>query len=159
MLATTPTLLCELDVSAQRVLRERFPDVRVEADVRDRWDLPGNVPGPRPGFPCQDLSQAGRTAGIGGTQSGLVGEVFRRLAAPRSSLRWLLLENVSFMLQLDRGQAMRHLVAELEARGFSCDAIESSTRSRSACHNDVDAFCSLASRDHDPRGAPEPGRW
>ena len=29
------------------------------------------------GFPCQDLSQAGRTAGITGTRSGLVAEVFR----------------------------------------------------------------------------------
>ena len=37
------------------------------------------------GFPCQDLSQAGRTAGIRGTNSGLVGEVFRLLERERPS--------------------------------------------------------------------------
>ena len=32
------------------------------------------------GFPCQDLSQAGQTKGIGGARSGLVREVSRLLA-------------------------------------------------------------------------------
>ena len=32
------------------------------------------------GFPCQDLSQAGHTAGIKGEQSGLVDHVFRLIS-------------------------------------------------------------------------------
>jgi DNA (cytosine-5)-methyltransferase 1 len=71
------------------------------------------------GFPCQDLSQAGRTAGIRGENSGLVGHVFRLLDAQKRQATWLLLENVSFMLQLDRGRGMRYLVDELESRGFA----------------------------------------
>jgi DNA (cytosine-5)-methyltransferase 1 len=68
------------------------------------------------GFPCQDLSQAGLTAGIDGSRSGLVGEVFRLLDERRVS--WVVLENVSFMLQLDRGRAMRVLIEAFEERGY-----------------------------------------
>jgi len=71
------------------------------------------------GFPCQDLSQAGRTAGIKGNQSSLIGEVFRLLRRRECSPRWVLLENVPFMLQLQRGKAMRYLVDQLEELGFA----------------------------------------
>ena len=70
------------------------------------------------GFPCQDLSQAGMTAGITGTRSGLVDEVFR-LVKRRKGPRWLLLEKVLFMLQLARGAAMRHVTSSLEELGYS----------------------------------------
>lgn len=33
--------------------------------------------------------------------------------------QWLLLENVSFLLHLDRGRGMRFLVDELEKRSFT----------------------------------------
>jgi len=71
------------------------------------------------GFPCQDLSQAGRTAGIVGGQSRLVREIFRLLRTRTSGPSWLLLENVPFMLQLQKGKAMRYLVDELEQLGFT----------------------------------------
>jgi DNA (cytosine-5)-methyltransferase 1 len=109
-------LLCENDPAAQAVLLDHFDDVPLVGDVNELISLPAAevVAG---GFPCQDLSQAGRTAGINGSQSGLVKEVFRLI--DRSSATWLLLENVSFMLQLDRGEAMRFLVESLEGMGFS----------------------------------------
>jgi DNA (cytosine-5)-methyltransferase 1 len=71
------------------------------------------------GFPCQDLSQAGRTAGIEGDQSGLIANVFRLLQPTKTRPTWLLLENVPFMLQLQRGRAMRYLVDRLEELGFT----------------------------------------
>ena len=110
-------LLCEIDPGAMRVLQKRFPDTRVADDVRHLKSI-GDVDLVTAGFPCQDLSQAGRTAGIRGRQSGLVAQVFRLLDASKRVPRWLLLENVSFMLQLDRGQGMRFLVDQLESRGF-----------------------------------------
>jgi DNA (cytosine-5)-methyltransferase 1 len=73
------------------------------------------------GFPCTDLSQAGRTAGIAGEQSGLVSHVFEalRLTAARSRrLPWLMIENVPNMLTLDRGKAMAYLVREIESLGY-----------------------------------------
>jgi DNA (cytosine-5)-methyltransferase 1 len=108
-------LLCEVWEPAQAVLADRFPDVPVHTDVRELRRLP-DVDVVTAGFPCTDLSQAGRTAGITGKQSGLVGEVFRllRQAVPR----WLLLENVRNMLPLDGGKAMRYLVDELESLGY-----------------------------------------
>ena len=111
-------LLCEIDPGASNVLRHRFPDVPLATDIRAIKGLP-NVDIVAAGFPCQDLSQAGRTAGIGGTQSSLVGEVFRLLDSRKRGPKWLVLENVSFMLQLDRGRAMRYLADELEVRGYS----------------------------------------
>jgi DNA (cytosine-5)-methyltransferase 1 len=111
-------LLCEVDDAAKRVLKTRFSEIELVGDVRSIKGLP-KVDLVAAGFPCQDLSQAGRTAGIEGAQSGLVGEVFRLLNDESRSPTWLLLENVPFMLQLDRGNAMRFLVDSLEAMGFT----------------------------------------
>jgi DNA (cytosine-5)-methyltransferase 1 len=111
------SLLCEIDPAARRVLEHRFPNTEIHDDIRTLRGIP-SVDIVAAGFPCQDLSQAGRTAGISGKNSGLVAEVFRLLASARRSPRWLLLENVPFMLHLERGRAMRFLVASLEAQGF-----------------------------------------
>jgi DNA (cytosine-5)-methyltransferase 1 len=108
--------LCELEPAARRILKARNPGMEVARDVREVRSLPA-VDLLAAGFPCQDLSQAGRTAGIGGNQSGLVGEVFRLLGASGGPT-WLLLENVPFMLSLDRGRAMRFLVDCLEELGY-----------------------------------------
>jgi DNA (cytosine-5)-methyltransferase 1 len=108
-------LLCEIEGAAQRVLLEHFPRIPLVGDVRELVALP-EADLCAAGFPCQDLSQAGRTAGIRGEKSGLISEVFRLLSA--GDPRWLLLENVPFMLQLDRGEAMRFLTRSLEDLGF-----------------------------------------
>lgn len=109
-------LLCEVDEAAQAILRARFSREPLVGDVRDIDRLP-----PADlvcaGFPCQDLSQAGRTAGITGRRSGLVSEVFRLVDGRQPE--WLLLENVPFMLQLDRGHAMTYLTRELTVRGYT----------------------------------------
>jgi DNA (cytosine-5)-methyltransferase 1 len=110
--------LCEWDRSARLVLAEQFPDVPLAGDVSELVSLP-EVDLVTAGFPCQDLSQAGATAGITGSRSGLVGHVFRLLDAADPEPTWLVLENVSFMLSLDRGKAMRWLTDELETRGFT----------------------------------------
>ncbi len=112
-------LLCEIDPGAQAVLDERFPGVDLHGDVTRLRSLPTGIDLVTAGFPCQDLSQAGRTVGITGTRSGLVDEVFRLVRRRRGGPRWLLLENVPFMLQLGRGAAMRHVTAALEQLGYT----------------------------------------
>lgn len=109
-------LLCEDWNAAVAVLRARFADVELAHDVRDLPDLPEGVDLVCAGFPCQDLSQAGRTRGIEGARSGLVAELFRLL--DRRRVPRVLLENVSFMLQLARGRAMEVLLRALEERGY-----------------------------------------
>lgn len=109
-------LLCEIDLAAQSVLRARFPNVPLYEDVRALQALPG-CDILTAGFPCQDLSQVGRTTGIKGKRSSLVGEVFRLLE--RSNPTWLLLENVPFMLSLDRGAAIAYLTSRLTELDFA----------------------------------------
>src|SRR5690349_11093009 len=72
------TLMCEIDPAARAVLGEQGPDIKVHDDITTLAELP-DCDLVTAGFPCQDLSQAGRTAGIEGSQSGLVQHVFRLL--------------------------------------------------------------------------------
>jgi DNA (cytosine-5)-methyltransferase 1 len=101
---------------ASAVLDRRFEGIPNVGDVVNLKSLPSEVDLLTAGFPCQDLSQAGRTAGIKGRKSGVVAHVFRLI--DRSRPKWVLLENVSFMLRLDGGSAMDRLVAEFEERGY-----------------------------------------
>lgn len=110
-------LLCENDPAAMAVLRHRFADVPLHGDVCTLRELPDGVSLVVAGFPCQDLSQAGKTAGIAGARSGLVGEVFRLVEQHRTP--WLLLENVPFMLQLSSGRAMDVITSRLEELGYN----------------------------------------
>lgn len=109
-------LLCELDDAARAVLDERFPAIPKHGDVTTLPSLPEGTELLTAGFPCQDLSQAGTTRGIRGARSGLVGEVFRLLESAR--VPWLLIENVPFMLQLAKGEALEVIVSALEALGY-----------------------------------------
>ena len=109
-------LLAENWAPAAAVLAKRFADVPNEGDVIRLRSLPGDIELLTAGFPCQDLSQAGRTAGITGKRSGLIDHVFRLLDQRR--VPWVVLENVSFMLHLDGGRAMTRLVGEFEERGY-----------------------------------------
>jgi DNA (cytosine-5)-methyltransferase 1 len=110
------TLFCENDPSAKAVLSARFPQIRLHDDVTRLASLPKHISLVAAGFPCQDLSQAGKTAGIAGARSGLVGEVFRLIEKRR--VPWLLLENVPFMLQLSGGRAMDVITTTLETLGY-----------------------------------------
>jgi DNA (cytosine-5)-methyltransferase 1 len=105
-------LLCENDPAAIAVLKHNFSGTPRHADICTLKQLLRNTTLVTAGFPCQDLSQAGTTKGISGKRSGLVGEVFRLLEKQRTP--WVLLENVPFMLQLARGEAMNFITSALE---------------------------------------------
>lgn len=109
-------LLCDVLPAAQAVLAARFPGVDYRNDITRLRSLPSEVDLLCAGFPCQDLSQAGRTAGLEGERSGLIGEVFRLLS--RRRVPTVVVENVPFMLQLNSGNAMRAIVDEFERRGY-----------------------------------------
>jgi DNA (cytosine-5)-methyltransferase 1 len=109
---------CESLDTANWVLKKRFPECRRHPDIRTMKSLP-NADLVAAGFPCQDLSQAGLSLGIRGSQSSLVDYVFSLIAKKRKRPEWLLLENVPFMLQLHCGKAMHHLVKSVEQLGYS----------------------------------------
>lgn len=107
-------LLCDIDPVARQVLRNHF-DCRVEGDVRDVQIGP-DVDLITAGFPCQDLSQAGKTKGLAGSDSSIVRYLFELLANRR--VPSVLIENVPFMLHLNKGHAMNYLVSSLEHLGY-----------------------------------------
>lgn len=110
-------LVCEIKPEAQEVLRTHLPGVSIAADIVRLVSLPKSTELVCAGFPCQDLSQAGRTSGLNGNNSGLVREVFRLLTR-KPRIPWVVLENVPFMLQLQGGSAMREILNELETLGY-----------------------------------------
>lgn len=109
-------LLCDVLPAAHAVLVARFPGVEYRDDITRLRSLPSDVDLICAGFPCQDLSQAGLTAGLDGERSGLIGEVFRLLS--RRRVPTVVVENVPFMLQLNGGNAMRAIIDEFEHRGY-----------------------------------------
>jgi DNA (cytosine-5)-methyltransferase 1 len=141
-------LLCEIDPLARAVLRKRLPETRLHDDITTLASIPRRVDLVVGGFPCQDLSQAGRTAGIEGARSGLVGEVFRLLEQRR--VKRVLLENVPFMLQLAGGRAMDVIVDTLERLGYKWAYRVVDARSFGLPQRRQRVFL-LASLDGDPR--------
>lgn len=143
----TTSLLCEIDPRAQAVLEHRFPRVRIEPDVSAIVRLPRGIDLLTAGFPCQDLSQAGKTSGIFGRRSGLIRSVFRLITDSRPP--WVLIENVPFLLRLDGGRGISYVVRNLERLGYRWAYRIIDTRAFGLPHRRERVFL-LASRDEDP---------
>jgi len=122
ILGHRPIVAVEWDAYACKVLRERaadgwFPRLRVwEGDVRlfDPSEYAGIVDCIHAGFPCTDLSTAGKQAGIGPeTRSGLYREVLRIAGVVRPGL--IFMENVAAILHNGLGTVL----GDLAALGYS----------------------------------------
>lgn len=123
ILGHTPIVAVEWEPYACKVLRERaaegwFTGLYVwEGDVRlfDPSDYTGRVDCIHAGFPCQDISVAGKQAGVSeGTRSGLYREVLRIAGVVRP--RYLFLENVAAILSNGLGTVL----GDLAAMGYDC---------------------------------------
>lgn len=121
ILGHAPVVAVEWEPYACRVLRERaaegwFPGLHVwEGDVRlfDPSEYTGSVDCIHAGFPCQDISLAGKQAGVSeGTRSGLYSEVLRIAGVVRP--RYMFLENVSAIISNGLGAVL----ADLAAMGY-----------------------------------------
>src|SRR5215475_9250211 len=93
----------EIDPACRALLALHFPETQRFDDVRtvtgDQLRAAGFDPARgilTAGFPCQDLSVAGRRAGLGGARSGLFWHIMR--LADELSPRWIVLENVTGLL-------------------------------------------------------------
>ena len=74
------------------------------------------------GFPCQDISVAGKQKGLQeGERSGLFYEIMRLLAGRRQEdrPRWLLVENVKNLLSIGNGFDFARLLLEVGGYGYS----------------------------------------
>lgn len=103
----------EIDGFCRKVLTKHWPDVPKYNDVREvgkhnleRVDL---IAG---GFPCQDISNAGKRAGITGEQSGLWSEFFRIVCELRP--QFVLVENVAALLH----RGIERVLGDLAEGGY-----------------------------------------
>jgi len=113
----------EIDKHARSVLAKHFPDAVQYDDVRkvtaDGLRTAGFIPERgiiTGGFPCQDLSVAGKRAGLVGARSGLFYEIAR--IADETKAKWLVLENVPGLLTSQRGADMGAVVGTLVELGY-----------------------------------------
>ena len=106
----------EIDPYASAVLRKHWADVPNHGDIRNVGQ--GTV---EPvdvlcgGFPCQDISNAGRRAGIDGERSGLWAEYARVIGELRP--RYVIVENVAALL----GRGLGRVLGDLAALGFDAE--------------------------------------
>jgi len=112
---------CEIDAKCRSVLRRHWPGVPRFKDVRmvtgDRLRAAGLVPDALVGgFPCTDVSVAGRRVGLAGAESGLFFE-FARIAE-ETKPQWLLIENVPGLLSSNRGRDMGTVIGTLADIGY-----------------------------------------
>lgn len=107
----------EFDKHARSVLRKHWPDTILFEDVRDvnAAKLPA-VDVLAGGFPCQDLSVAGRRAGLAGERSGLFYEFARIIE--ESHPEWVVIENVPGLLSSRGGRDMGAILGTLSELGY-----------------------------------------
>lgn len=113
----------EIDKHAQSVLARHWPDVPKHDDVTtaidwaDEIGLTGNVDLVAGGFPCQDLSVAGKRAGLDGKRSGLFYDALAFAKAVKAQT--VLLENVPGLLSSNQGRDFGAVILALGNAGYS----------------------------------------
>jgi len=108
---------CEIDKQARSVLAAHWPNTAIIEDVRnvgtgtvEHVDL---ICG---GFPCQDVSVAGKREGLAGERSGLWFEFLRVLDELRP--QWAVIENVPGLLSSNKGRDFATILQGLVKCGY-----------------------------------------
>ena len=111
----------EINPHCQSVLRKQFPNAKIYADITqvkvedlEKVDI---VCG---GFPCQDLSVAGKRKGLAGERSGLFYEAMRLILGLNP--QFVILENVPGLLSSNTGNDFATLLSEMD-KGWDCQEI------------------------------------
>ena len=112
----------EIDKHARKILERQFPTTTHLEDVKNvtgkqLFDLGFNSDGIIVGgFPCQDLSVAGKRRGLAGERSGLFFEVVRLLEETKA--KWFILENVPGLLSSNNGRDLGIVIGALAELGY-----------------------------------------
>lgn len=114
----------EIDKQCQKVLAKHFPNAKQFSDITDVKGSDLIAAGFEPsrgiitgGFPCQDLSVAGKRRGLAGERSGLFWEIARLIEETKTE--WFILENVPGLLTSNKGQDFGVVVGTLADLGYS----------------------------------------
>jgi len=116
----TTVAFCEIDPFCRKVLAKHWPKVPCYDDIRtltaERLAADGiSVDVICGGFPCQDISLAGKGAGLAGERSGLWSE-YRRLIEEVGP-EWVIIENVAAL----RSRGLDRVLGEIAALGFDAE--------------------------------------
>jgi len=107
---------CEIEKYAQKVLQKNFPGVPIHEDITK---LNGkdfkNIDIITGGFPCQDISIAGKGEGIEGSRSGLWTEMCRIISEVRP--RYAIIENVPMLIH----RGLERVLCDLTEIGYDCE--------------------------------------
>ena len=127
------TQFVENDSYCQSVIRKNFPDIPIHDDITTFKAERGQFDVFTVGFPCQDLSVAGKKKGIGeGTRSGLFYESIRLLREVRP--RFALFENVRNLLSHENGETFQEVLFQIAKAGYDAEWSVISARDMGACH-------------------------
>ena len=106
----------EIDPYCQRVLAKHWPLVTRYGDIRAiDWSAVEPVDLLCGGFPCQDISLAGKGAGLSGERSGLWFEYAKAIDALKP--RYVLIENVAAL----RSRGLDQVLGSLTALGYDAE--------------------------------------
>lgn len=108
---------CEVDKKCQQVLKKHWPGVPIFDDVTTLKgaDIEETVDVICGGFPCQDISLAGKGAGLEGKRSGLWSE-FKRLIEEIKP-KYAIIENVSAL----RSRGLDQVLREISEIGYDAE--------------------------------------
>ena len=127
------TQFVEIDPYCQSVLRKNFPNTPIHDDIKTFTAKRGQFDVFTIGFPCQDLSVAGRQKGINEeTRSGLFYESIRLLREVRP--RFALFENVRNLLSHEKGQTFQEVLFQIAKAGYDAEWSVISAKDLGACH-------------------------
>ena len=127
------TQFVEIDSYCQSVLRKNFPNTPIHDDIKTFSAKPGQFDVFTIGFPCQDLSVAGRQRGINNeTRSGLFYESIRLLREVRP--RFALFENVRNLLSHEKGETFQEVLFQIAKAGYDAEWSIISAKDLGACH-------------------------
>jgi DNA (cytosine-5)-methyltransferase 1 len=111
---------CEINPERRADLAVNWPDVPCFDDVRTiEAATLGQVDVITGGFPCQDISTAGKKAGIHGERTGLFSEIIRLARDLRPA--FIILENSADLLVGERGAWAGHVFGELASLGLDAE--------------------------------------
>lgn len=112
-----PIAFSEIEPFPCEVLKRHYPEVPNLGDITNvNWKgLRGKADVVVGGSPCQSFSIAGRREGLAG-ESGLMFEYIRAVREIRP--RWFVWENVPGAFSVERGEAFRQLLSEMDKLGY-----------------------------------------
>lgn len=149
-LGCEPAWFVEHDAAAARLLTHHWPDVPNYGDITTvDWSTVEPVEVLVGGFPCQDISSAGKRAGIEGERSGLWTYFADAIRVLRP--RYVLVENVSALVV----RGLDRVLADLAALGFDAEWASVRASAVGAPHRRERVFLAAADTASERRGRDE----